>query len=131
MLIVQLLLPCKKTDSVHDRYLFFSFFAKKKVPSIAPIPATNVVSTAVGKLNLNDFQKVSAALQQSKRPLPASEDIDQHGYAVPKDTMGNPIEKSEYAAPVDLQEPKPASRSKPRHRERREQRASHQGNFKR
>ena len=84
---------------------------------------------AVGKLNLNDFQKVSAALQQSKRPLPASEDIDQHGYAVPKDTMGNPIEKSEYAAPVDLQEPKPASRSKPRHRERREQRASHQGNF--
>ena len=128
MLIVLLLLPCKKTDSVHDRYLFFSFFAKKKVPSIAPIPATNVVSTAVGKLNLNDFQKVSAALQ-SKRPLPASEDIDQHGYAVPKDTMGNPIEKSEYAAPVDLQEPKPASRSKPRHRERREQRASHQGNF--
>ena len=118
----------QKTDGVHDRYLFFSFFAKKKVPSIAPIPATNAVSAAVGKLNLNDFQKVSAALQ-SKRPLPASEDIDQHGYAVPKDTMGNPIEKSEYAAPVDIQEPKPASRSKPRHRERREQRASHQGNF--
>ena len=121
-------IACKKTDSVHDRYLFFFFCQKKKVPSIAPIPATNVVSAAVGKLNLNDFQKVSAALQ-SKRPLPASEDIDQHGYAVPKDTMGNPIEKSEYAAPVDLQEPKPASRSKPRHRERREQRASHQGNF--
>jgi len=99
---------------------------RSQVPSIAPIPATNAVSAAVGKLNLNDFQKVSAALQ-SKRPLPASEDIDQHGYAVPKDTMGNPIEKSEYAAPVDLQEPKPASRSKPRHRERREQRASHQG----
>ena len=80
---------------------------------------------AVGKLNLNDFQKVSAALQ-SKRPVPASEDIDQHGYAVPKDTMGGVQEKSEYAAPVDLQEPKPASRSKPRHRERRE-RASHPG----
>ena len=58
--------------------------------------------------------------------MPASEDIDQHGYAVPKDTMG---EKSEYAQPIDLQEPKPASRSKTRHRERREQRASHQGNF--
>ena len=126
MLIVQLLLPCKKLIA-YMTAIFFSFFAKKKVPSIAPIPATNVVSAAVGKLNLNDFQKVSAALQ-SKRPLPASEDIDQHGYAVPKDTMGNPIEKSEYAAPVDLQEPKPASRSKPRHRERREQRASHQGN---
>ena len=81
-----------------------------------------------GKLNLNDFQKVSAALQ-SKRPVPASEDIDQHGYAVPKDTMGGGQEKSEYAQPVDLQEPKPASRSKPRHRERREQRASHPGNF--
>ena len=37
-------------------------------------------------------------------------------------------QQSEYAQPVDLQEPKPASRSKPRHRERREQRASHQGN---
>merc|ERR1711976_357885 len=33
---------------------------------------------------------------------------------------------SEYAQPVDLQEPKPASR-KPKHRERREQRASHPG----
>ena len=42
--------------------------------------------------------------------------------------MGGVQEKSEYAAPVDLQEPKPASRSKPRHRERREQRASHPGN---
>ena len=41
--------------------------------------------------------------------------------------MGGVQEKSEYAAPVDLQEPKPASRSKPRHRERREQRASHPG----
>ena len=40
--------------------------------------------------------------------------------------MGGVQEKSEYAAPVDLQEPKPASRSKPRHRERRE-RASHPG----
>ena len=37
-------------------------------------------------------------------------------------------QQSEYAQPVDLQEPKPASRNKPRHRERREQRASHQGN---
>ena len=42
---------------------------------------------------------------------------------------GGGQEKSEYAQPVDLQEPKPASRSKPRHRERREQRASHPGNF--
>ena len=67
---------------------------------------------------------------QSKRPVPASEDIDQHGYAVPKDTMGGLAkEQSEYAQPVDLQEPKPASRSKPRHRERREQRASHPGNY--
>ena len=87
------------------------------------VPTQPSNQSAVGKLNLNDFQKVSAALQ-SKRPVPASEDIDQHGYAVPKDTMGD---KSEYAAPVDLQEPKPASRNKPRHRERREQRASHQG----
>lgn len=81
-----------------------------------------------GKLNLNDFQKVSAALQSGKRPVPASEDVDQHGYAVPKDTMGDGDLKhaSEYAQPVDLQEPKPASR-KPKHRERREQRASHPG----
>ena len=43
--------------------------------------------------------------------------------------MGGGQEKSEYAQPVDLQEPKPASRSKPRHRERREQRASQPGNF--
>jgi len=83
----------------------------------------------VGKLNLNDFQKVSAALQSTKRPpVPASDDVDQHGYAVPKDTMGEKDLKhlSEYAQPVDLQEPKPANR-KPRHRERREQRSSHQG----
>ena len=83
-----------------------------------------------GKLNLNDFQKVSAALQTGKgnRPLTAAEDVDQHGYAVPKDTMGDSDLKhaSEYAQPVDLQEPKPASR-KPKHRERREQRTSHPG----
>ena len=85
------------------------------------MPSTGSGS-AVGKLNLNDFQKVSAALQSKRPPVPASEDVDQHGYAVPKDTMG---EQSEYAKPVDLQEPKPASRNKPRRR--REQRASHQG----
>ena len=81
-----------------------------------------------GKLNLNDFQKVSAALQSGKRPLTASEDVDQHGYAVPKDTMaeGDLKHASEYAQPVDIQEPKPASR-KPKHRERREQRTSHPG----
>ena len=37
MLIVQLLLPCKKTDSVHDRYLFFFFFCqKKRFPQLHP-----------------------------------------------------------------------------------------------
>ena len=90
----------------------------------------NCVLKVPGKLNLNDFQKVSAALQSGKgqRPLTAAEDVDQHGYAVPKDTMGDSDLKhaSEYAQPVDLQEPKPASR-KPKHRERREQRTSHPG----
>ena len=36
MLIVLLLLPCKKTDSVHDRYLFFFFCQKKRFPQLHP-----------------------------------------------------------------------------------------------
>ena len=104
-------------------------FVQKKPIFKVPPPPSSTTSNPVGKLNLNDFQKVSAALQ-SKRPVPASEDVDQHGYAVPKDTMGGE-KQSEYAQPVDLQEPKPTSRNKPKHRERREKRASQQGNLTR
>merc|ERR1712110_663443 len=93
-----------------------------------PVKPRSQVPQVPGKLNLNDFQKVSAALQSGKRPLTASEDVDQHGYVVPKDTMaeGDLKHASEYAQPVDIQEPKPASRN-PKHSERREQRTSHPG----
>lgn len=110
-------------------------------------PPVKPRSQVPGKLNMSDFHKVSAALTTmqitTKRPIPASEDVDQHGYAVPKDSVGQPLDVgdgsslprgNEYAQPVVVdqqqqqqQQQGKARHSKPRRRERREQRATKQG----
>ncbi len=65
-----------------------------------PVKPRTAGQQVPGKLNLSDFQKVSAALNSmqidpSKRasprsnaaPLATSEDMDQQGYAVPRDNL--------------------------------------------
>ena len=105
------------------------------------------LSQVPGKLNMSDFHKVNSALSSMKiesppstgktrssssggaAPLATSEDVDQHGYAVPRDMLsGTPSQQSEYAQPiVDASRAQHQSRLK--HRERREQLALQQGNF--
>eukprot|EP00095_Tigriopus_kingsejongensis_P003293 maker-scaffold355_size198070-snap-gene-0.30 protein:Tk03293 transcript:maker-scaffold355_size198070-snap-gene-0.30-mRNA-1 annotation:"rho gtpase-activating protein 190 isoform x5" len=88
-----------------------------------------------GKLNMNDFQKVTTAISSmqvdiTKRsprsstgsaPLASAEDVDQQGYAVPRDTLtGTPQTGEVYAQPLT----DPANgrvNHRLSHRERREQ----------
>ena len=122
-------------------------------------------SQVPGKLNMNDFHNVSAALNTmqvdpaassnpsnrgspriSGAPLAKSEDIDQHGYAVPRDNLVGlegsgsmpppsgpppppPPAGNEYAQPIELAAER-RHHSRPKHRERREQLAMQQGKDK-
>ncbi len=97
-----------------------------------------------GKLNLSEFQKVSSALssmqvtggssgspRSSGAPLAATEDFDQYGYAVPRDTLGGVAKANagnEYAQPVvPVAAAEKTGKQKPKYREKREQLAMQQG----
>ena len=108
---------------------------------------------------MSDFNKISAALttmgiDPPKRPSPRTssssgaplDDVDQHGYAVPKDNVGRdngslpprapppgvpppprPTPGGEYAQPLEHKDDR---RHRPKHRERREMIAMQQGETK-
>ena len=116
---------------------------------------------------MSDFHKVNSALSSMKiesptstgktrssssggaAPLATSEDVDQHGYAVPRDNLVGlgrakgpppkgpppplPTQTNEYAQPIleeqQQQDSKRPHHPRPKHRERREQLAMMQGTF--
>ncbi|XP_071750033.1 rho GTPase-activating protein 190 isoform X5 [Lepeophtheirus salmonis] len=122
-----------------------------------PPPPVKPRGQLPGRLNMNDFNKITAALTSMQlenklsprssinAPLAISEDIDQGGYAVPRDNLkggGGSIESNEnvkskssssvsssqqpneYAQPISLDSSDLSSsgtKNKLRHRERREQ----------
>ena len=86
------------------------------------------VPAGPGKLNMNDYHNVTVALSKMQvkgigppgAPLAASEDLDQGGYAVPRDNVvnngsGGGGAHSEYAQPM-VEQPKPRPRVKNRER---------------